>query len=233
MALVGPSTAMASGVEADQSFEAVLEDRLNRDATGATRFEVLNFGVAGYAPLHVLFQLPRKVFGFQPDALLYLGHASDVDRTVSQFTRTVRRNIRFSEPYLRDLAVKTGIARGTGPTEARRRMKPHMLPLQQWVYDRMVAECRARNIRPVFVYLETVTESLEPWRAEQRQQVLTLAQNAGFEVVDLTGVYAPYKPADLWIIENDGHANVLGNRLIGEGLFSRMQPAITSSTPSR
>ena len=223
MALVGPSTAMASGVEANESFESVLEDRLNREARGATRFEVLNFGVAGYAPLHVVFQLPRKVFAFQPDAVLYLGHASDIDRTATQFTRTVRRGMTFSDPYLRDLAAQTGIVAGTGNTEARRRMKPHTLALQQWVYERIVADSRARGIRPVFVYLETVTEPLEAWRAEQRLQVLTLARQAGFEIVDLTGVYAPYKPADLWILKNDGHANVLGNRLIGDGLYDKLR----------
>ena len=68
IALLGPSTAMAAGVEAEQSFEALLEARLNREAARGRRgpFEILNFGVPGYSPLQMLYQLDRKVFGVRP-----------------------------------------------------------------------------------------------------------------------------------------------------------------------
>ena len=228
MALVGPSTAMASGVENNESFEAVLEDRLNAQArTNAIRsYEVLNFGVAAYAPLHVMYQLPRKVFTFEPNALLYLGHASDTDRTSTQFVRMIRKGILpADDAYLQRLMARTGIRATTGPTEARRRLKPYTVELQQWVYSRIVTLCRGRGIRPIFVYLETVTEPLESWRAAERAEVLELARTAGFEIVDLTGVYQPYKPEDLWVIKNDGHANALGNRLIANRLYDLLRGA--------
>lgn len=225
MALLGPSTAMASGVGAEQSFEAVLEDRLNREETNGTvaRYEVLNFGVAAYSPLHVLYQLQRKVFSFEPNAVLYLGHASDIDRTSTQWTRMIRRRIVPSDPYLEELVRRTGIRENTGTTEARRRMKPYVSELQEWVYRTIVTQSHQRNVEPIFVYLETVTEPTEPWRAEQRTEVLRLARKAGFRIVDLTGVYAPYKPSDLWVMENDGHANALGNRLIGNRLYDLLR----------
>jgi D-alanyl-lipoteichoic acid acyltransferase DltB (MBOAT superfamily) len=225
IALLGPSTAMASGVEADQSFEAVLEDRLNREDTNAavSHYEVLNFGIAAYSPLHVLYQLQRKAFSFEPNAILYLGHASDIDRTATQLTRMIRRRIVPSDPYLEELMRRTGIRANTGTTEARRRMKPYASELQEWVYRTIVTQSRQRNVEPIFVYLETVTEPSEPWRSEQREEVLQLAHNAGFTVIDLTGVYAPYQPSDLWVMKNDGHANVLGNRLIGNRLHELLR----------
>jgi hypothetical protein len=82
----------------------------------------------------------------------------------------------------------------------------------------MVAECHARGVVPLFVFMETVTEPQQPWRAEQRLEVLDLANRAGFRVLDLTGAYGTHKPEELWIRENDGHANALGNRLIGARL---------------
>lgn len=93
-------------------------------------------------------------------------------------------------------------------------MKPCASELQEWVYRAIVTQCRQRDVEPIFVYLETVTEPTEPWRAEQRAEVLQLARKAGFTIADFTGVYAPYKPSDLLVLKNDGHANVLGNRLI-------------------
>ena len=90
IALLGPSTAMASGVEADQGFEALLEERLNRESRTGIRYEVLNFGVAGYTPVHAMFQLERKVVAFHPDVVLFLAHVSDIAQTARQLTKLIR-----------------------------------------------------------------------------------------------------------------------------------------------
>jgi hypothetical protein len=109
-----------------------------------------------------------------------------------------------------------------------------MLELQQWVYNRIVAKAREHGAEPIFVYLETVVEPTEPWRTEQRAQVLRMAREAGFTIVDLTGVYAPYQPWELWVMQNDGHANALGNRLIGNRLYDLLLQSeiVSRSRPS-
>jgi D-alanyl-lipoteichoic acid acyltransferase DltB (MBOAT superfamily) len=233
LALVGPSTAMGSGVASHESFEAILEERLNREPfdDSGYQYEVLNFGVAGYSPLHVMYQLSRKVFAFDPKALLYLGHSNDTDRTVTQLARMVRKGITPPEPFLQQIIQETGLRPQTGQTEARRRLQPRVKDLQQWVYSNIVAQCRERSIRPVYVYLEGVTEPLEPWRAELRTEQIELARQAGFDVIDLTGVYEPYRPEDLWILKNDGHANALGNRLIGNRLYDRLRDTALVNEP--
>jgi D-alanyl-lipoteichoic acid acyltransferase DltB (MBOAT superfamily) len=225
LALVGPSTAMGSGVEDHETFASVLEERFNKEPVleGVARYEVLNFGVAGYAPLQVLHQLPKKVFGFDPHAILYIGHAIDLDRTASRFVTLIRRRVVPADPFLQDLAARAELAGGMGPTEARRRLSPYSRELLHWVYSRIVAESRERGVQPIFAYLETVTEPMEPWRAAQRTEVLALARKAGFHMIDLTGVYEPYEPDDLWILKNDAHPNVLGNRLIGTRLHEALQ----------
>ena len=102
-------------------------------------------------------------------------------------------------------------------------MMPYERELLAWVYLSVVADCRERGIEPIFMYLPTVTESLERWEAERRTEVLDLAAQAGFRVIDLTGVYEPYKPADLWILENDTHPNALGNQLIADRLYEELR----------
>jgi alginate O-acetyltransferase complex protein AlgI len=220
-ALLGPSTAMGSGVEQDESFEALLEERLNQELAADTqeRYEILNFGVAGYSPIHMLYQLKRKVLAFEPDAVFYLGHASDLERASRQWAVMIQRGNAPSDAYLSEMQRRSGLRADTQPNEARRRMKPYVNELLGWVYRRFVDDCLERQILPVFVYLETVTEPLESWRAAERAEVLTLARNAGFVILDLTGAYEGRPPSDLWIAENDGHANVLGNQLIAERLY--------------
>jgi hypothetical protein len=225
IALLGPSTAMGSGVEADESFEALIEERLNREAGGSTpAIEVLNFGVAGYSPLHMLYQLDRKVLPFQPDAALFLGHSSDISRASARWVAMAQQGSRLgADPYLKELAQRTGIRPSTGSNEARRRIRPYEDELLAWVYRRFVEDCRAAGVVPVFVYMETVTERTEPWRAADRADVLRLARGAGFVVLDLTGAYGAHAPAELWIAENDGHPNALGNRLLADRLLSLLR----------
>jgi D-alanyl-lipoteichoic acid acyltransferase DltB (MBOAT superfamily) len=221
IAMIGPSTAMGSGVEADETFEALLEDRLNRQSE-QPRFEILNFGVAGYSPLHMLYQLERRVMGFAPQAVLYLGHANDLERTSRQMARLVRRDAVPAGSFLEHVQRESGIRAETRPTEARRRLKPYVLPLQEWVYREVVRTATTRGAVPVFVYMETVTEPVETWRASDRRAVLELARKAGFRILDLTGAYGTHTPEQLWIAPNDGHPNALGNQLLAERIYAQM-----------
>jgi alginate O-acetyltransferase complex protein AlgI len=219
IALTGPSTAMGSGVKAAETFEALLEERLNREGRGR-RYEILNFGVAGYSPLHMLFQLEKKVFLFQPRTVLYLGHYADLQLAAVQLIRMVGKGIVPSGSYLEELVQRAGLRKGMGATESRRRIRPYADELIAWVYTTFVAECAKRNVHPVFVYFETVTESTEPWRVSERTKILAAAEAAGFTTINLVGVYRNQPPATLWVVENDGHPNALGSRLIAEQLYA-------------
>lgn len=219
IALLGPSTAMASGVDDHEGFEAVLEDRLNNEEHGR-RYEVLNFGVAGYSPLHMLVQLERKVASFAPHMALFLGHHNDLERTSRYWTRMVQKGTLPNSGYLRELMARTGMHPNAGANEARRRVRPYQDELLAWVYTTFVDECRRRQIVPIFVYMPTVIEPTEPWRAAERQRTIDVARKAGFRVIDLTGAYDEHDVTELWIAPNDGHPNAVGNKLIADKLLA-------------
>ena len=90
IALLGPSTAMGSGVDEQEGFEALLEQHLNADGHGE-KYEILNFGVAGYSPLHMLFQLRKKVLAFKPHMAMFLGHVSDQESTSRYWAKMLQR----------------------------------------------------------------------------------------------------------------------------------------------
>jgi hypothetical protein len=224
IALVGPSTAMGSGVRQDEAFENVVEERINRAFPASPpRVEILNFGVAGYSPFHMLYQLDRKIFAFEPDIVIFLGHVMDVERASRQWIKMIRRGTLTSEPFLHDLALETGITSETGANEARRRVRGHDRELLLWVYRRFIERCRQAGAVPVFVYMQAVTDIDETWRAEDRRIVLEIAEKAGFPILDLTGAYDGHPPSELWIAENDGHPNALGNKLLADRLFDLLR----------
>ena len=230
IALLGPSTAMGAGVEADQSFEAVLEDRLNREwsrsdqGAGGSRapasIEILNFGVAGYSPLHVLYQFERKVRGFEPDMMMLVGHASDVSETSRWWARMVEKGVLPHTPFNVELLRRSGLTSEAGPNEARRRMAPFEQALLGWVYGRLVAESRQRGITPVFLYMEKVTDPADAEAKLQRDRILALASAAGFAVLDLSAVFHHRGAEPLWIDARDAHPNAAGNRLIADRLYT-------------
>src|SRR5690606_22094583 len=80
--------------------------------------------------------------------------------------------------------------------------------------------CRRRGVTPVFVYMQTITDLNEPWREAERAEVLAIAREAGFPVLDLTGAYGDHDATALWIAENDGHPNALGNQLLADRLYT-------------
>ncbi len=232
VAVLGPSITMASGVAAREGFEALVEDRLNAErASGEAHYELLNFGVAGYTPLHVLYQLERRVFAFEPNTVLYVGHSGEVEAAARRWASMLARGLDLEYEYLNQLSRRTGITRTTGPVEARRRLRPLRTELLAWVYGRIVADCRERGVSPLYVYMPRVTDALEPWRAPDRLEVLRLANDAGFTVIDLSNAFDGHAPSTLWIRENDGHPNALGNRLVADLLHERMLEILDSRAP--
>jgi hypothetical protein len=66
VALLGASHAMGLGVGDGEPFEAVLEDKVNRELPDGPRLEILNFAVASYSALQSLALLEDRALAFGP-----------------------------------------------------------------------------------------------------------------------------------------------------------------------
>ncbi len=69
VAVLGDSYTFGWGVEQDRPFPRVMEEELNREQ-GDRRFEVLNFGVPGYATFQEVAEFLEKGPQFEPDAVI-------------------------------------------------------------------------------------------------------------------------------------------------------------------
>jgi hypothetical protein len=77
VAVVGDSFTMAAGINIEESYHSLLEERLNKDQKNIV-YEFINFGVAGYYLRQYLAIIVHKVLKFNPDLIL-IGFCADND----------------------------------------------------------------------------------------------------------------------------------------------------------
>lgn len=75
IAIIGDSYAWGFGVEENETFSTILEQKLGEG------YEVLNFGVSGYGTDQYYLLLNSTVFAYHPDIILITFHPNDVENT--------------------------------------------------------------------------------------------------------------------------------------------------------
>lgn len=116
-----------------------------------------------------------------------------------------------------------------------------------WAYRKVVADARAREIVPVWVFLPMPTPGADrpcppersafcfgsatrPGAAADQSDprvanLFRLAQEAGFVTLDLSGVFDGHDLKSFWIAEWDGHPNAAAHRLIADRLYDALEHA--------
>ena len=220
IALLGASHSMGSGVADDETFEALVEERLNSRAdTAAGRVEILNFSVAGRFTLRQVKALEDHVLGFEPDVVVLMSHSREAVRTARDLQRVVRLGLPVPWEEVSEIARRAGIEAGMSETEAARLLKPYDEEVLSWVYRAVVERCEQNRVKPVLVYLPTVGRP-EPEDLSRRNH--ELAREAGFEVISLAAVYEGQDYDELWIAEWDRHPNAAAHRLIADALYPEL-----------
>jgi len=216
IALMGSSYSMAGGVQGSETFEAVLEERMNQQPGDHPFYEILNFALPGRTVERQVTILENKVLDFEPDAVIYVAHSSEGWRAVDKLVEHVRSAKPIPYPGLASILEQAKASDRLEPYELRKRLRKFSDEIVSWAYRRIVTRCREEGIRPLLVFLP-----LSYQRLEQKDIVndLAAAEEAGFTVISLREVYDGYDTKDIQLANWDTHPNIQGNQLIADGLF--------------
>jgi hypothetical protein len=221
IALLGASHSKGSGVEDWETYENLVEDRLNAEAPPGVRYEILNFSTGGYGPLSRLAILEKRVRRFDPDAVIYVA-IDDYVWIVNELTTATEKGHEIPFDHVlgvvRDASVSPGLAR----VVAEQRLRPHAPELVEWIYREIVAHCRAAGVRPLATVLPRPEDISN--EAELMESQAELARAAGFEMLDLGGAYAgTEKWPELWIAPWDRHPNPEAHARVANLLYADLR----------
>lgn len=221
IALLGSSFSMGGGVRDEQTHEALLEERLNREGPGTPRrrYEILNFSVGGYGPLQHVGVTEKKVFRFAPNSLLLVIHSIDRKRIGDHIISLIRAGTPIEEPYVRQTLEVAGITPGMQEPELRRRLNRVSLDLLRWSYQRIAQRGRQHGVRVVGILFYEP----RPRGQEKFEQLAALASEAGIPLLDLKGVYEGHSLDAVKLAPDDVHLNVLGHKLVADRLYELLR----------
>jgi D-alanyl-lipoteichoic acid acyltransferase DltB (MBOAT superfamily) len=221
IAVLGASAVMGWGVADGETFEALLEERLNREKSNApyARYELLNFAVPGYQPPQQLVAL-ENALSFSPNAVFYVATGREISRAASYLVEVVQKNLEIPYEPLRDVVNRAGLLPSMDEATALKKLGPFRDTILSWTYKRISDDVRGRGALPVFVFLPQVREG--QWQDETLETV-RIAERAGFTVINLSSVYRGRDIAAVRLAEWDEHPNQLGHQLIASQLFDELQ----------
>ena len=243
IALLGPSHVMGNGVSDGETFEALVEERLNRelDSGSHRRYEILNFGVDGYALPQQIAILQEKALRFSPDIVIVTHYRQNRLMTENFLTKVLWAGYPIPDERLDALLDEAGVGnldRGTVPIPF---SSARHLAKQVGLDPRMPSgEFAARVRRVSDDVLDLSIAQLAEIAAEQGIPAIVLAlddvldgtsedvpnrkaiEAAGLPIFDLLDVYPVEERASLRVAPWDNHPNEKGHELIADRLYEKL-----------
>jgi hypothetical protein len=222
IALLGSSHTMGYGVRLEETFDSVLEERLNaQPPPGAegVKFEVLNFAFSRLSPLSQISVIRTEAARFQPDIVVLVAQTEDDNWVTYDLARCLRE--RLPLPYEFPLRIMKE-ARVTAHTErnlAHRRLIPHRPELLGWSYERIVDECRRIDALPAAFFVPVPNDVIYNGLTNVMVQTNLMAR-AGFVTGDLSGLYDGLDPTEFMLSDAFHHCNARGHRLMADALYN-------------
>jgi len=220
-AVLGASSVMGWGVSDGDTFEALLEQRLNQELAGKpfAKYELLNYGVQGYQPPQQLANFERSLAS-HPNAIMYIATGREPSRSAMYLAEIMRKGIDIPYPRLQEIVAKAGVTKGMREADALRRLKPFANEILTFIYVHVAEGARSRGIQPIWVFLPQVREG--GWQ-EETADTVKIAEQAGFRVIRLDAVYRGEDVNKVRLAEWDDHPSAYGHRLIADYLFDRIR----------
>ena len=223
-AFIGTSHVMGLGVADNETFEWLLEERMNDEvsAENQPKYEFLNFGTFGYTAMESLWTLENRVMNFQPDVVFYVAHPGEEERIVENLVELLGDEVEIPFDFVNRIIQQAEVTSSTPPLDIQRRLLAVSDEFLSQSYARFVASCQQQVITPVWMIIPgLVGES----KSEEASRLAKLAEEAGFVIINLQDIYDGIDIRSIRVSPADMHPNALGHRMMMEQLYHLLHTA--------
>ncbi len=221
MALLGGSIEMGSGVSNEQTFENLLEDRLTKEKIFSPyeKVEIVNFAVPGtHLPQH-LGRLDKIVPPFHPQVIIYSAHSHELRRLRPVFYKIYSDSLFLEYDYLKNLFRDLNLPAQTDEGTFTRAIWPKMKDILVWGLTHIKNKADSMGAIPVWMFVPTLDGDYTP---EEDAQILEIAKNLGFYILNLQDFNGEFKEDDIILRRWDRHPNAQGHELLSKKMYDEL-----------
>jgi hypothetical protein len=160
IALVGASYEMGVGLANGEAYESILERLLNRKHSDGqySRYEILNFSVAGYSMVHKAIVTETRLALFDPDLVIVTVYSTEHGRLLIHIAGAVAKNVPIPYPGLRDIIERAEASPRLGADWIRARLEPYVYDMIEWSFLELKADSEKLGLPLVVLFLPTTTD---------------------------------------------------------------------------
>lgn len=216
-AILGGSYEMGSGVDNDQVFEAMVEERMNKEGD---KVEFFNFSAGGYYILQHVELVNEVIFKYDLDGVIYFAHSEERSKVIKNFTNLIKQKTPLKYPFLEYIQKVSGVKSYMSVLQIHDLLVPYTDTIIKWGYTEIEKKCREHNSVPVWAYLPTTSESVN---MKEYNQIKGYAEKLNFVTLDMRDAYGNLPSSEVQLSEWNAHPNVLGHRLIAERFYRELK----------
>lgn len=227
--VLGSSITMGSGVDIDETFHSLVENRLNSESSNIS-YEFINFGMVAYTLSDCLTMLKCKALKYEPDLILFCTDGREVPLVIKKNDSAMRADNKmrrqvFFRSYVLELAIgnkalfsldrtkklNSGIARNYDDNDKIRyleTLKNILLELSAISKQHNVPICLVRDN---FYFNSGLEETKE------------LALKYGLYCIDTSYAFKKGKAMDYCSNKIDPHPNVAAHKIIASILYDYLK----------
>ena len=220
MAMLGGSNECGYGVEKENIFETIVENKLDSIyAPQQKNVEIINFAGLGNMLLQGEEITKKKVLKYKPDVIIYFAHPEEVKHIARNFSKLILNGIDLKYDSLKNIKADARVSQRMSWDELITRLMPYSERIINWGYNEIASDCRKNGIVPLWVYLPTPKDENPHANFKHLSEMATAH---GFVIIDLSDAYKGYPFNQMRVSEEDFHPSVLGNKLLAKLLLQRI-----------
>jgi len=213
VAVIGGSFTVPAGVEIDEAFHSILEDRFNKENPDFN-YEFINFGVSGYRINNKIATLEHKALKYNPDLILFILDGSQFTEDEEKEFKPKSQKNQFFQSFTYKLISKNKLF--TQDNKDQEFLDEHKTGLDQFNLElQKLSNISQKNNVPICVVVLDHDYS----HYEMSKEIKRLVENNNLYYSNTIASFQDIDISELTIYKIDIHPNSKANQIFADSIY--------------